>query len=420
MNMLSIALPEVLKKNWPDVLIAVVLGVATCLSSCICASMIDPSGFWQVHSMDVWFDADTARVFWDMTSITAIHSRISVHPLFCLITFPQVFLLSEFLGLSPILAVRVVIAATAFVFTCTFYSLLRSIGCKRVDSSLFSAMTITSGAGVFGLAVPETYVFGSVGIVMALLLVAFAQQRRVSDLWFVAVSALTLSATTSNWMVGIFATAVHRKWMQTLSITGCALCVVLVLWGVEKLAFPSTDFIIPTDAEARFFVAPTPDHIKQCLRAFVFYSMIVPKIKSVRNGYYPDFTSLTVMYTSQRENSPAGLAATACWAALLGLGVWSITNSKVQSRLRIMLILSAVSQLLLHMAYGPETFLYSMHYMPLLVVLAAFSTLTPKTRLPALMLAVCLIISAGLNNAQRISQAAAIINGSALVSKRPP
>jgi hypothetical protein len=369
--------------------------------------------------MDVWFDADTARVISDMTSVSADHGRLSVHPLFSLMTLPQVFLLRELFGLSPILAVRLVIAAATFIFSCAFYSLLRSIGLRRVDSSLFCALTMISGAAMFGLAVPETYVFGSSGIVLALLLVAVAQHRRISGVWFAAASALTLSATTTNWMVGIFATAVQHEWKETLKITLCALCVVLLLWGVEKLAFPTTGFIIPSQGEAQFFVAPTRASFKQCLRSFVLYSMVVPKIKEIPNGYYPDFISLTVQNTSPYENTLLGLVANLCWLALLGLGTWALANSSAHRKLRIALVLSVGCQLLLHMLYGPETFLYSMHYMPLLMVLAAFSTLT-KARLPALTLAVCLLVSAGLNNAQRLSQAATIVNPCALASKRLP
>jgi len=418
--MCSAKLFAVLKHHWSDVMIAVAIASAMSLVSCICANAIDPSGFWQTHSMDVWFGADTARVMWDMTSISGIHSRLDLHPLFTLLTYPQVFVLRELLGLPAITAVRLVIAAAAFVFSCAFYSLLRLIGCRKVDSTLFCVLSVISGSAMFGLAVPETYIYGSVGIVIALILVAVAEQRQVPDICYVIASAFTLSATSSNWLIGILATAVHHNWKQTLKISGCALCLVLALWFVQKLAFPSSAFFVPTQGESRFLNSLTLSNFKECSRAFGLYTMVVPDIKPLAlNGYFEDFVQLSIQHTSQSELSPLGLAAGLCWIALLGTGLWAALRSRVHRRLRIALILSVVYQYALHLIYGNETFLYSMHFMPLLVVLAAWSTLT-RTRVAALSLAICLILSAGLNNVQQFSKAAAIVNPSALASKRLP
>jgi hypothetical protein len=418
--MCSARLFALIKNHCTDVLIAVVIASAMGVVSCICANAVDPTGFWQTHSIDVWFGADTARVVWDMTCASGIHSRTSVHPLFTLFTYPQVFVLRELCGLPAITAVRLVIAAAASVFSCTLYTLLRLIGCRKVDATLFCVSSIISGSAIFGLAVPETYVFGAVGVVMALALVAVAERRQVSDGWFVAASALTLSATSSNWLVGILATAVHHNWKKTLKISGCALCVVVVLSAVQKVAFPTSTFFIPSQEECRFLNSPTISNFKECSRVFMLFTMVVPSIKQLnRNSYYQDFVQLSIQHTSQSELSSLGLAAALSWVLLLGLGTWAVVTSRTHSRLRAMLLISTAYQFALHIAYGSETFLYSMHFMPLLVVLAAWSTLT-KVRIAALSLAICLILSAGFNNVQQLLKTAAIVNPSALAPKRLP
>src|SRR5207237_7945406 len=71
--------------------------------------------------------------------------------------------------------------------------------------------------------------------------------------------------------------------------------------------------------------------------------------------------------------------------------------------------LDLVSQLILHVVYGSETFLYSLHFAPLLVVLAALSTLT-QARPLALVLASILIVSTGYNNGLQFNKAREHVN----------
>ena len=92
-----------------------------------------------------------------------------------------------------------------------------------------------------------------------------------------------------------------------------------------------------------------------------------------------------------------GACAVGLWIALLGLGLWGFFSSKKHTKFRIVLGFSLLGQLALHLVYGNETFLYSLHFLPLLIILAAFSVLT-STRLIALILAGILVICTGINN----------------------
>jgi hypothetical protein len=85
------------------------------------------------------------------------------------------------------------------------------------------------------------------------------------------------------------------------------------------------------------------------------------------------------------------------WVALLGLGLWALFSIGQHRRLRIVLGLTLLGLLAQHMVFGEETFLYSIHFAPLLVILAALSTLT-RARPVALVLTRALVLSAGINN----------------------
>ena len=71
------------------------------------------------------------------------------------------------------------------------------------------------------------------------------------------------------------------------------------------------------------------------------------------------------------------------------------------------LALTALGQLLLHSLFGHETFLYSMHFLPLLVGVAAFGALG-QWRAWVLALAGVFIVTACVNNAGQYGKAITI------------
>jgi len=106
---------------------------------------------------------------------------------------------------------------------------------------------------------------------------------------------------------------------------------------------------------------------------------------------------------------PWGTISLILWGALLACGIWAIFRLKQQTKFRVALGLMILGQLLLHMIYGEETFLYSIHFAPLLVILAALGTLT-RMRLVVLMLAGALVLSMAINNGLQFGRATNVVN----------
>jgi hypothetical protein len=73
--------------------------------------------------------------------------------------------------------------------------------------------------------------------------------------------------------------------------------------------------------------------------------------------------------------------------------------------LKLVLALTIFCQLILHIVYGPETFLYAPQFGPLLVIFAALGSFTRARRL-VLTLTTLLIIFASINNAILFKHAA--------------
>ena len=175
---------------------------------------------------DVWFQSDLKRVFENMTDRFARgHYRVKVHPLHSLLTYSPTLLLRK-IGFDPLHAVQIVTASIAAVYLLAVYVLLRVIGCARVDAFVFSLLGACSTAALFWLSVPESYGLGATSIVIGLLLAATGTQRRQALWKYVAISALTLSITVTNWMVGILATLTAHTLKRAVFITVIAFSVV--------------------------------------------------------------------------------------------------------------------------------------------------------------------------------------------------
>ncbi len=399
--------------HWREIVLVVAIATLAGIASYLGAQMIDPWLFTD-RGADLWFAADIPRVYANMTDRFSNHSRTKVHPIFSLLAFPPVFLMHKILGLDGVTAVRLAIAAVAALCIILLFVVLRLMGCRRFDAALFSILGATSAAAMFWFIVPETYPFGALSILVGLCIAAIAQYRKVSAQWYAVVSAATLSITTTNWMVGILATLAkyRRKWAWKITLD--ALCLTVILWSIQKSIFPSAGFfiVISDSEEKNYMFRQGSGGFWHVLQSFVAHTMVMPDMRVIPHWKYLDLLRVLTQRAIPGSASVWGTVAVILWLALLALGIWGFFAAKQHRQLRIVLGFSILGQLALHTVYGEETFLYSLHFLPLLIVLAAFSTLTPARSI-ALVLAGMLVLTAGVNNGLQLSKAKEVINSQA-------
>lgn len=391
----------IFRQYWRDVLTILILMILGGSLAYVGGKLIDPV-ILDADTFDTWFHGDIPRVFQNMTDRGSNHNRIKVHPLFSLLAYSPVFFLHQFFNLDQIDAVRIVLSLVAALWLGTLFLLLRLIGCRRFDAILFCGLGISSAATIFWFTVPETYPFGSLSILLALCWVVLSQHRQLLPFGYVIISALTMSFTTTNWMVGLLATKVNHNWQHFWRITINTFCLVTVLWGVQKFIFPTAVFFLGDREEQDYLVRPGPNRLPEVLQSFLSHTMVMPEIKTVLQP--GNWIWMTTQLSLPGSGSIWGAIAVAIWLALFSLGVWAIVSLKQQTKLRFVLGLSLIGQLVLHAIYGGETFLYSLHFAPLFIVLVALSTLT-KARRVALVLVSLLIVTAGINNSLLFQQA---------------
>lgn len=397
----------IVRQYWLDILIVIFLAVTAIFVSYRGTQLVDSVIF---YLNNFWFEADIPRVFSNMLFRWGDHYRTKVHPLFSLIAYPPVFGLTS-LGVEPITAVRTVIAAVASLWLSLLFIVLRLVGCRRFDAVLFSILAATSSAAMFWLIVPETFSFGSVSLLLALGFIAVAQYREFSSWWYMAISAVTLSFTVTNWMAGILATTINHPWKRSLQITVNAFCLVTVLWAVQKAVFPSAVFFLGDREEEKYVLKPESGGFLQVIKSFVSHTMVMPAVEVIEK-FDPSEKLLSIQFSVPGSGSIWGTVAVVLWTALLGLGLWGLLSTKQQRPLRLVLGLLLLGQLALHTVYGDETFLYALHFAPLLIVVAAWSTLTPARPL-ALLLASVLVLCAGINNSSQLSKATTFLSSHA-------
>jgi hypothetical protein len=98
------------------------------------------------------------------------------------------------------------------------------------------------------------------------------------------------------------------------------------------------------------------------------------------------------------------------WGALLAVTAWRLLTSRQHVPIRFVLGATLAGQVVLHLIYGEETFLYSMHVAPLLMLAAALAAASAPWRRAVLVLAAALAVFAAVNNASQLAAALAFFS----------
>ncbi len=390
-------------RRWRDLVAACAIAAAVGGSAWVNHGRID-EGLFTLPAGNVWFQADPWRVIQNETLRDSDHYRDIVHPLYSLLTFPIAAGTQLALDLDPHAAVRLFHTLVAALWAAALYATLRACGRSILEATLFAVLGAASAASLFWLCVPETYALGSITILAA---AAAAARREPLAFWpHVALNAATLSVTVTNWMAGILATAARAPLWRGLRAMALAFAIVCVLAVVQKAVFPTSQlFFYGSNEELNYILTEEAGGVWATLRAMLFHAMALPEIRTLP-GVAEPWRILSVQLSTIASGGALTVVAAAAWATLLGMGAAALLASK-ERRLALVLAGIAAGQLLLHALYGDETFLYSLHLMPVLIVIASFGVrIAPRS---CIALAALLVLSAGTNNLLRLREAQALV-----------
>jgi hypothetical protein len=439
---------ERVKLDRLDGIIAAALGV--------CGLMTSLWGFHQLgmtledtRGLDLWFQGDIYRVTQNMTDADSDHYRTTVHPAASILISPFGIILTK-LGMAPYEAARNIILLFSALSLGLMYAALRLLAMPKAVSALFVGVMASSGTFLHWNSVIEQSLPSQITIILALVLLAYGRTK--SHIWWILMSAGTLSITITSWMFGLIATlarwpmrpdgeaAPHGKfslkafvayWMKSpvIRISAIALGIIFVLAVVQFFTFNEAGLffdprIVKTEA---YFVQPVAGAAGrpgwtpwENLQSLYITTQISPapylQVMEVSQWVNKEYYIINNQHSGFSHTAP-GIAATVAWFAVLALGIW---GAIVHQRLRpvaIAVALMIVAEGVLHVLYGELTFLYAPYVLPPLIMLAAFSWFSPH-RLKALALAAVVMVCGGINNVGQFTTAVDIAKQT--VAGNPP
>ncbi len=159
-----------------------------------------------------------------------------------------------------------------------------------------------------------------------------------------------------------------------------------LLFAVQKAMDGNARFFVPNLHETTYFLRENSGGFANRAVAFWWHSVILPPVAIFDNPVYPQWFRMSVQFQPVSAFSLPALAAFGVWFALLVTGSLAALRHELARHLAAVLILYLCFEFLLHLIYGDETFLYSLNFVPCMVLLAACASLT-RYRIAALLAA---------------------------------
>ncbi|WP_309645865.1 hypothetical protein [Phenylobacterium sp.] len=395
-----------------DLLIGIGVGVAGGAYALIHWDTVDARRMMTVF--DVWFEADMPRIAGTLTDFSSPdHNRTSVHPLTSLLLGTP-FIVLHALGVDVETICTAFVACGAFAFCVVMFATLRVVGLRRVDSAMVVALACTSAGGLHWLSVPENYALGAASLLVPILWLA-APRGEFDRSFGPLQSALSMSITVTNWMAGLAAALVALGVRKGVKVSVLGFLIVALLTPLQSAIYPTAGRFLGFRGEMQYSVVgserPPPAMLGRIV-GITDHALIAPDHTIVAQDRA--VAPLTISYqTTQIALHPAAIVARLGWVALLAMGIYAAFRGRVSAQVATVTALVLAGNILLHLVYGEEVFLYALHFVSLYSLIAGWACLA--SRRAAIPLLLITIVAAHLHNSQQFSEVVKIVNSGELV-----
>ena len=304
------------------------------------------------------------RVFSNATDLWSPFTRHNLHPFWPLFfTVPGVSLIRVF-GLDRVLALWLVTGAWAGVWCATLFATGRCCRLSRSHALGMVALAVSMSNFWFWALCPESWVVGSVSILLAVAGVNVAPLRKT---WpAVAISAFTLGTTLTNWSASWIANLLTRPLTATLRVM---LLTVVASVGMVVALQPvvrNGGYRVLGNVQRESLYVSSRG-LAEKVTAFALHSAVAPALAmTTLDGFH----ALSFQRSLPGSRGPLSALAVAGWLGLLFVGGTELVRRAAAGHaLERVLGTFLLFQLALHAVYGEETFLYTMHFAPLLALM---------------------------------------------------
>ena len=336
---------------------------------------------------DIFFDADGAN--WRIRLITDnwqdFYQR-SVHPFVILLFRPLVDIISFFLKGDKLWGAYLFVALGGAACVYLVWIFIKSVTGNSVYASLISALLgLTASHLIFGSLI-ETYIFLAASLLLFFMLLL--KDRPLPAL--VAASLVTIGITYTNFaqnVIALFTVKPNIKQMIRFVVSVLVFLVLLTL--MNNLLFPNAHpfFFVPStlQAEQQNLFPLNSLRIQALIRAFFFHNVVAPTpilydkdIPFIQFRFFkPEINALS------QYDLPIQTVTSWAWLGLLLFGaILFIVNLKKNQHLRLSIALLGCMGLnvLIHLRYGKELFLYTPNWTYALILFLGLSWQTVADR----------------------------------------
>lgn len=329
---------------------------------------------------DIFFDSD--GFIWRFRLTTDNWQDFywrSVHPLALLILKPLVNLISIFLnGNLPYAAITLTaFAGAACVFLAWMF--MKNVLKNETSALIMASLLGLSASNIFFSSLIETYIFLAA---ITLLFFVLIQKENQSLPILISIGIITMGITLTNFaqtVLALFGAKPNFKFIFKYIFTVTALVVSLTL--VSNVFYPNASpyFFVPSSflAERQNVRTVSRNRAQALTLAFLFNNIAAPSPMMTHKDI--PFTQFRFYraedYKISNYSTPLQSAVVRIWLALLAVAaIFFIKDFKSHPlSLTLSLIGCVLFNLLIHLRYGKELFLYSPNWTYAVVLLLSIS-----------------------------------------------
>jgi hypothetical protein len=303
------------------------------------------------------------------------------------------------LGLSPLAATRIIFSFIGAAWVAGIYAVVRRLEWPAGTALLFTLFALSSASALLWLPVPETHTFGSLGILIVLLLITGSPAAAKTEGTYTMAVFWSMAGTITNGASGALAALTTLKPRRALRSIFEAVGMMSCIWAVQTRIFKHAPYFLSSSYISEYLHRPSLAGVWTSVTSLLVYSIVLPPPTVRQDPLYPKLVLISVAGSAARPLSIPGWIGVILWLALLLLGaagvyrIWKDGNRQLPAVLGASLLV----QLALHTIYGAEPLLYAMNTLSVLIPVAACAREVRASRFVPLLLA-CGIVFNLVNN----------------------